>query len=181
MAPGSGLEHQQSIQKPAYETAANIIPKTQNSQRRNQPAHKSVDKNQYISSQNVDQDTTSKSNSSRPLVHRINSVIPEASERDELTVNDAVHQTIEFPIDSVTAKRDKIAVKYLTDFERTEVDEYENLYYLADNNLKIKPTKLERLVNNGFDDEEGYYRVQKGDHIAYRFQLIEIIGKGAFG
>ena len=40
---------------------------------------------------------------------------------------------------------------------------------------------MERLVNNGFDDEEGYYRVQKGDHIAYRFQLIEVIGKGAFG
>jgi len=36
-------------------------------------------------------------------------------------------------------------------------------------------------VNNGFDDEEGYYRVQKGDHISYRYQLIEVIGKGAFG
>lgn len=40
-------------------------------------------------------------------------------------MNDAVHQTIEFPIDSNTAKREKIAGKYLTDFERTEVDEYE--------------------------------------------------------
>jgi dual specificity tyrosine-phosphorylation-regulated kinase 2/3/4 len=40
---------------------------------------------------------------------------------------------------------------------------------------------LERLVNNGFDDEEGYYRISKGDHIAYRFQIIEVIGKGAFG
>lgn len=110
-----------------------------------------------------------KSNSSRPIVNRINSVIPEASERDELTVNDAVHQTIEFPIDPATAKKEQIASKFLTDFERTEVDEYDQLFYLADNNTKIKPTKLERLVNNGFDDEEGYYRVQKGDHIAYRF------------
>jgi hypothetical protein len=87
-------------------------------------------------------------------------VIPEASEREELTVNEVTHQTIEYPIDSTTAKREKIASKYLTDFERTEIDEYEQIYYLADNPSKIKPTKLERLVNNGFDDEEGYYRIQ---------------------
>lgn len=79
------------------------------------------------------------------------------------------------------AKQEQVAEQYLTDFERTEVDEYDQLYYLAENASKIKPTKLERLVNNGFDDEEGYYRIQKGDHIAYRFQLIEVIGKGAFG
>lgn len=115
------------------------------------------------------------------VVQRINSVIPEASERDELTVNDATRQTIEFPIDSSVAKREKLAEQYLTDFERTEVDEYDQIYYLAENTCKIRPTKLERLVNNGFDDEEGYYRIQKGDHIAYRFQLIEVIGKGAFG
>jgi hypothetical protein len=30
---------------------------------------------------------------------------------------------------------------------------------MADNDAKIKPTKLERLVNNGFDDEEGYYKI----------------------
>jgi len=52
---------------------------------------------------------------------------------------------------------------------------------MCENKEKIKPTKLERLINNGYDDEEGYYRIQKGDHIAYRFQLIEVIGKGAFG
>ena len=40
---------------------------------------------------------------------------------------------------------------------------------MCENKDKIKATKLERLVNNGFDDEEGYYRIQKGDHITYRF------------
>lgn len=78
-------------------------------------------------------------------------------------------------------KRDEIASVYLTDFEKSEVEEYEKIYYLCDNKNKFQPTKLERLVNNGFDDEEGYYRVKKDDHIAYRYQLIEIIGKGAFG
>jgi dual specificity tyrosine-phosphorylation-regulated kinase 2/3/4 len=58
---------------------------------------------------------------------------------------------------------------YLTEFEKTEVDEYETVYYLCPNITKIKPSKLERLVNNGYDDEEGYYRIQNNDHIAYRY------------
>ena len=69
----------------------------------------------------------------------------------------------------------------MTDFEKTEIDEYDSLYYLCENEYKIKASNVERLINNGFDDEEGYYRIQKGDHIAFRFQLIEVIGKGAFG
>ena len=66
-------------------------------------------------------------------------------------------------------------------FEKTEIDEFDKIYYLADKDKKYKPTKLERLVNNGFDDNDGYYRIVKGDQIAYRFELIELIGKGAFG
>lgn len=79
------------------------------------------------------------------------------------------------------AKSKLIADKFLTDYEKTEIDEHEKIYFLCENTVKLKPSKSERLVNNGFDDEEGYYKIQKGDHIAYRYQLIEIIGKGAFG
>ena len=85
----------------------------------------------------------------------------------------------EFPMDPATAK--KMGPKFFTDYEATEVDEFEAIYFLCENKDKIKPSKSERLVNNGFDDEEGYYKVQGGDHIAYRYQMIEIIGKGAFG
>lgn len=55
----------------------------------------------------------------------MNSVIPEASERDELTVNETSNMKIEFPITPSQAKADNIADKYLTDFERTEVEEYD--------------------------------------------------------
>jgi dual specificity tyrosine-phosphorylation-regulated kinase 2/3/4 len=67
----------------------------------------------------------------------------------------------------------------LTSHEMTEIREYEDIYYLASN--KFQPTKLERLVNNGFDDQDGYYRIVSGDQIAYRFELQGLIGKGAFG
>ena len=55
------------------------------------------------------------------------------------------------------------------------------MYYLASEEHKVHPSKSERLQNNGYDDSEGYYRVQKGDQLAFRFQIIEQIGKGAFG
>ena len=70
---------------------------------------------------------------------------------------------------------------FLSIHEQTEVAEYDEIYYLAKADQKYAPTKLERLVNNGFDDNEGYYRIVAGDQISYRFELIELIGKGAFG
>ena len=73
------------------------------------------------------------------------------------------------------------AKKYLSIHEMTEVAEYDEIYYLAKHDQKYAPTKLERLVNNGFDDAEGYYRIVSGDQISYRFELNELIGKGAFG
>ena len=55
------------------------------------------------------------------------------------------------------------AKDHLSLFEQTEVEEFEEIFYLAPNDEKYKPTKLERLVNNGFDDQEGYYRIVTGD------------------
>jgi len=70
--------------------------------------------------------------------------------------------SIKYPISGSTAKKlhakDKLSL-----FEQTEVEEFEEVYYLAPNNEKYQPTKLERLVNNGFDDQEGYYRIVNGD------------------
>ena len=57
----------------------------------------------------------------------------------------------------------KYKEEYLTEFEVTEIVEFDKIYYLADNNHKFKPTKAERLVNNGFDDNDGYYRIVNGD------------------
>lgn len=59
----------------------------------------------------------------------------------------------------------------LTPYERNEVEEFEEVWYLASKEKKYQPTKLERLVNNGFDDEEGYYRLKEGDQIGYRYEI----------
>jgi|LakMenEpi03Aug12_release.lakeMendotaPanAssembly.Ray.scaffolds.fasta_scaffold652772_1 hypothetical protein len=48
--------------------------------------------------------------------------------------------------------RKVVSDDFLTNFERNEIDEYEEVWFLAPASNKYQPTKLERLVNNGFDD-----------------------------
>ena len=31
-----------------------------------------------------------------------------------------------------------------------------------------------------YDDVEGFYKIQIGDHIAYRYEILEILGQGTF-
>lgn len=53
--------------------------------------------------------------------------------------------------------------QFLTELEKTEVAEFEEVWYLAADEHKIHPTKAERIVNNGYDDADGYYRITKND------------------
>jgi|LauGreDrversion4_2_1035121.scaffolds.fasta_scaffold12366_1 hypothetical protein len=31
-----------------------------------------------------------------------------------------------------------------------------------------------------YDDEEGYYKIKIGDQLAYRYEVLKILGKGSF-
>lgn len=35
--------------------------------------------------------------------------------------------------------------------------------------------------NHGFDDDKGDYKIITGDHIGYRYEILEFLGKGSFG
>jgi dual specificity tyrosine-phosphorylation-regulated kinase 2/3/4 len=35
--------------------------------------------------------------------------------------------------------------------------------------------------NFGYDDERGDYNIVLGDHLAYRYEVIDVLGKGSFG
>ena len=35
--------------------------------------------------------------------------------------------------------------------------------------------------NFGYDDERGDYLIIEGDHIAFRYEIIDTLGKGSFG
>lgn len=35
--------------------------------------------------------------------------------------------------------------------------------------------------NYGYDDDKGDYKIVMGDHIGYRYEIVEFLGKGSFG
>jgi len=67
---------------------------------------------------------------------------------------------------------------HLSEFEKIEIKKYKEVYFLG--NLDLE-SKNEEGPNFGFDDERGDYKLYKGDHIAYRYEIISMLGKGSFG
>jgi dual specificity tyrosine-phosphorylation-regulated kinase 2/3/4 len=61
---------------------------------------------------------------------------------------------------------------FLTDFEESEILTYRQVYYLRD---APPPTKQGSFKTSDF------FRFVKGDHIAYRYEQIRVLGKGSFG
>ena len=67
----------------------------------------------------------------------------------------------------------------LTAYETKEISDFREIYYLGQYSKKITPSARSR--NNGFDDSQHHYKAVIGDHIAYRYEIKAILGKGAFG
>ena len=62
--------------------------------------------------------------------------------------------------------------QYLSEHEKTEILNYPTVYYIRSN--EINDVK-------SFTDNAGLYIVNPKDHLAYRFEIIEVVGQGAFG
>lgn len=67
----------------------------------------------------------------------------------------------------------------LNDYEKEEIKDFRKIYFYGNLKYKIIPCSSKR--NNGFDFENGNYKVISGDHLAYRYEIQKIIGKGSFG
>ena len=69
--------------------------------------------------------------------------------------------------------------KYLTNNEVSEILGYKVIYYLGIHAEKVKGDLS--LPNYGYDDERNDYKACIGDHLEYRYEILSVIGKGAFG
>ena len=68
----------------------------------------------------------------------------------------------------------------LSEYEQQEILEYNAAYFLGGSGKK--PAHPDRPTNNfGYDDDRGDYLVVNGDHLAYRYEVIDTLGKGSFG
>jgi dual specificity tyrosine-phosphorylation-regulated kinase 2/3/4 len=90
----------------------------------------------------------------------------------------------------------KIWGRGMSVFERGEVVDYPNVWFCSDSSVSKTgrgdekppaPSKISDkatsvgVANYGFDDDIGNYIIVPGDHLAYRYEILGILGKGSFG
>lgn len=111
--------------------------------------------------------------SARRTTRKVKRAVPATARRNQLSpvVPDG-------PITPKEAKAKYAAL--LNSYELEEIEEYEEIYYLGQKEKKVKPNST-GARNYGFDDSAHHYRSSVGDHIAYRYEIRAVLGKGAFG
>mmetsp|Transcript_7453 Transcript_7453/g.6716 ORF Transcript_7453/g.6716 Transcript_7453/m.6716 type:complete len:271 (-) Transcript_7453:144-956(-) len=87
-------------------------------------------------------------------------------------------EEVKFPLKPGQAL--KSCMSKLTDFEKGEILDYKMIYFIGSNAKKIKGSPAFPF-NYGYDDDRGDYKVVIKDHIGYRFEVLEFLGKGSFG
>lgn len=69
----------------------------------------------------------------------------------------------------------------ITDYEKGEILDFKTVYFLGKQDVKkIKGNPL-YPYNFGYDDEQGDYKVVMHDHIGFRYEVKQFLGKGSFG
>ncbi|XP_057702163.1 dual specificity tyrosine-phosphorylation-regulated kinase 4-like isoform X1 [Corythoichthys intestinalis] len=71
----------------------------------------------------------------------------------------------------------------LTPYEQNEIKEYRHVWYVGEKAKKIRRSKESTSTSEGesFDDSKGFYKVRAGDHLAYRFEVLGVMGSGLAG
>lgn len=72
-------------------------------------------------------------------------------------------------------------VKYLSEYERKEILDFEKVYFFGARSQKKLATLDNSTNNHGYDDDRGDYLIVNHDHLAYRYEVVGSLGKGSFG
>ncbi|CAI2173313.1 12212_t:CDS:10, partial [Funneliformis geosporum] len=192
-------------------THSNLQPKKLKVRTTSQPAHPVISNSNFLSSYvsknptgstyHIDLDSSS-SAASTP------SNFAHASQDDEFTVTSGEEETASFLHETEKRERDrkeherdrkeheaqmkgtlpmspqsalKAYAPYLSLYERSEILEYPNVYFVGPEAAKPPASPELTGCNYGFDDERGDYKIIPKDHLCYRYEVIDILGKGSFG
>jgi dual specificity tyrosine-phosphorylation-regulated kinase 2/3/4 len=67
-------------------------------------------------------------------------------------------------------------------FERGEIIDFKDIYFCGTHSAKKHVGDLNtQSANFGYDDDRGDYNIVIGDHLAYRYEIVDVLGKGSFG
>ena len=121
-------------------------------------------------------------------------------DRDDLTAEDEMRRLAMKRKDSETAAKELDALRRratakervspshalrmanLNIFERGEIIDYKEIYFCGTQEASKHIGDLTaETANFGYDDERGDYNIVAGDHLAYRYEIVDILGKGSFG
>ncbi|SPO39012.1 related to putative dual specificity protein kinase pom1 [Pseudozyma flocculosa] len=70
----------------------------------------------------------------------------------------------------------------MSPYELHEIFSYPEIFYCGQNASQKHRATLDKPNNNhGFDDERGDYLVTTRDHLAFRYEIIDLLGRGSFG
>ncbi|KAI0206958.1 hypothetical protein F4808DRAFT_15244 [Astrocystis sublimbata] len=78
--------------------------------------------------------------------------------------------------------QDAIRIAILNIYEKGEIIDYSDIYFCGTQNAhKIVGDLHTSKPNFGYDDERGDYSIIMGDHLSYRYEIVDVLGKGSFG
>ncbi|CEH13623.1 kinase-like protein [Ceraceosorus bombacis] len=69
----------------------------------------------------------------------------------------------------------------LSAYEMQEMYDYKEIYFVGSNPAKKPAVPSKSDCNYGYDDERGDYLVVNRDHLAYRYEIMDLLGRGSFG
>ncbi|KAF9228620.1 hypothetical protein BS17DRAFT_772257 [Gyrodon lividus] len=71
--------------------------------------------------------------------------------------------------------------QFLSAYEREEILNHPQVYSIGAGSQKKQAHPDIPTNNFGYDDDRGDYLVVSGDHLAYRYEVVDTLGKGSFG
>ena len=67
-------------------------------------------------------------------------------------------------------------------FWKGGIIDFKDVYFCGTHTAKKHVGDLNtQSANFGYDDDRGDYNIVIGDHLAYRYEIVDVLGKGSFG
>ena len=80
---------------------------------------------------------------------------------------------------------------FLCEYEKLEILKYDYIYYISDMRHKINASAEVAYADDKYEYHHynvqinlcyrGDYKVIRNDHVAYRYEIIDMLGRGSFG
>ncbi|KAL1492837.1 hypothetical protein ABEB36_011019 [Hypothenemus hampei] len=109
-------------------------------------------------------------------LNRSNLSAPLKSSQSSLTSSECKPRTMVTTPEQVM----KLYMNKLTPYEHHEIFNYPQIYFIGAN-AKKRPGIIGNPNNCDYDNDQGSYIHIPHDHVAYRYEVLKVIGKGSFG